>query len=105
MGGGAWPFLVGGVICLVNSDNERDSCLLTSRWAQKDRAVLPGAVKRVGAAGAGPQARRRWYGRRSIVHCELYDGSSHGGRVGNTGVAVACLVSCRCSTFTGRSYW
>ena len=28
MGGGAWPFLVGGVICLVNSDNERDSVLL-----------------------------------------------------------------------------
>jgi hypothetical protein len=26
--GGAWPFLVGGVICLVNSDNERDSGLL-----------------------------------------------------------------------------
>ena len=30
MGGGAWPFLVGGVICLVYSDNERDSGLLTS---------------------------------------------------------------------------
>ena len=30
MGGGAWPFLVGGVICLVHSDNERDSNLLTS---------------------------------------------------------------------------
>ena len=30
MGGGAWPFLVGGAICLVNSDNERDSGLLTS---------------------------------------------------------------------------
>jgi hypothetical protein len=34
MGGGAWPFLVGGVICLVDSDNERDGgsllgCLLT----------------------------------------------------------------------------
>ena len=34
MGGGAWPFLVGGVICLVDSDNERDgesllACLLT----------------------------------------------------------------------------
>ena len=29
MGGGAWPFLVGGVICLVNSDNERDLNLLT----------------------------------------------------------------------------
>ena len=30
MVGGAWPFLVGGVICLVYSDNERDSNLLTS---------------------------------------------------------------------------
>ena len=30
MGGGAWPFLVGGVICLVNSDNERDLSLLIS---------------------------------------------------------------------------
>ena len=30
MGGGAWPFLVGGGICLVNSDNERDSVLLNS---------------------------------------------------------------------------
>ncbi len=32
MGGGAWPFLVGGVICLVNSVNERDLSLLNS-WA------------------------------------------------------------------------
>ena len=32
MGGGAWPFLVGGVICLVNSDNDRDSVLL-NRYA------------------------------------------------------------------------
>jgi hypothetical protein len=31
VGGGAWPFLVGGAICLVDSDNERDSTLLTSR--------------------------------------------------------------------------
>ncbi|KAK9160437.1 hypothetical protein Syun_006778 [Stephania yunnanensis] len=30
MGGGAWPFLVGGAICLVNSVNERDLGLLTS---------------------------------------------------------------------------
>jgi hypothetical protein len=30
MGGGAWPFLVGGVICLVNAVNERDRCLLNS---------------------------------------------------------------------------
>jgi hypothetical protein len=31
VGGGAWPFLVGGVICLVNSDNERDLNLLNSQ--------------------------------------------------------------------------
>ncbi len=30
MVGGAWPFLVGGLICLVNSDNERDLILLIS---------------------------------------------------------------------------
>jgi hypothetical protein len=30
MVGGAWPFLVGGVICLVDSGNERDLGLLTS---------------------------------------------------------------------------
>ena len=30
MGAGAWPFLVGGVICLVKSDNERDLILLNS---------------------------------------------------------------------------
>ncbi|KAK8700744.1 hypothetical protein V6N13_019134 [Hibiscus sabdariffa] len=30
MGGGAWPFLVGGAICLVNSVNKRDLSLLTS---------------------------------------------------------------------------
>ena len=29
-GGGAWPFLVGGVICLVNSVNERDPRHLNS---------------------------------------------------------------------------
>jgi hypothetical protein len=28
--GGAWPFLVRGAICLVYSDNERDSGLLNS---------------------------------------------------------------------------
>ena len=32
MGGGAWPFLVGGVICLVNSVNERDFNLLNSHY-------------------------------------------------------------------------
>ena len=27
----AWPFLVGGVICLLNCDNERDLNLLNSQ--------------------------------------------------------------------------
>ena len=31
MGVGAWPFLVGGVICLVNSVNEQDFDLLNSQ--------------------------------------------------------------------------
>ena len=30
MGGGAWPFLVRGVTCLLNCDNERDLTLLNS---------------------------------------------------------------------------
>jgi hypothetical protein len=36
MGGGAWPFLVGGVICLVYSVNERDLNLLN----RVDKAFL-----------------------------------------------------------------
>ncbi len=39
MGGGAWPFLVGGVICLLNCDNERDLNLLNS-YAVSDRGQL-----------------------------------------------------------------
>ena len=42
MGGGAWPFLVGGAICLVNSDNERDSGLLNRRDIKKYIALLRG---------------------------------------------------------------
>ena len=36
MGGGAWPFLVGGVICLVNSVNERDLNLLITSFKSSD---------------------------------------------------------------------
>jgi hypothetical protein len=39
MGGGAWPFLVSGVICLVDSDNERDFILL-NRVSETSRAVF-----------------------------------------------------------------
>ncbi len=41
MGGGAWPFLVGGAICLVNSVNERDLSLLTSYAEVPLRGQLP----------------------------------------------------------------
>jgi hypothetical protein len=41
-GGGAWPFLVGGVICLVNSDNERDLNLLNAGGAGNDTIYLLG---------------------------------------------------------------
>ncbi len=40
MGGGAWPFLVGGVICLVNSVNERDLDLLNSSANLRLRLIL-----------------------------------------------------------------
>ena len=40
MGGGAWPFLVGGVICLVNSVNERDLDLLNSSANLSIRTIL-----------------------------------------------------------------
>jgi hypothetical protein len=42
MGGGAWPFLVGEVTCLVNSDNGRDLDLLISRWARCVAGFLEG---------------------------------------------------------------
>ena len=40
MGGGAWPFLVRGVICLVNSDNERDSNILNRCWQEYSAEAL-----------------------------------------------------------------
>ena len=50
MGGGAWPFLVGGVICLVNSVNERDLNLLTSRtnanWSRLLRGTLCASTRK-----------------------------------------------------------
>ncbi len=44
MGGGAWPFLVGGVICLVNSVNERDLNLLNSRANYDLHRLLRGTL-------------------------------------------------------------
>ncbi len=42
LGGGAWPFLVGGVICLVNSVNERDLNLLNSYASLSPRQFADG---------------------------------------------------------------
>ena len=43
MEAGAWPFLVGGVICLVKSDNERDLNQLNSN-GNKGVAVMSGLL-------------------------------------------------------------
>ena len=42
MGGGAWPFLVGGLICLVDSDNERDLRRLIEAPSKDDVFFLTG---------------------------------------------------------------
>ncbi len=44
MGGGAWPFLVGGLPCQVDSGNERDLSLLNSDVCSRSRALLRGTV-------------------------------------------------------------
>ncbi len=44
MGGGAWPFLVGGVICLLNCDNERDLSLLNSPPVSGPVGLLRGTI-------------------------------------------------------------
>jgi hypothetical protein len=51
VGGGAWPFLVGGAICLVNSDNERDSSLLNRLLSFIARSV--GRLTSVGLFTSG----------------------------------------------------
>ena len=64
MGGGAWPFLVGGVICLVNSDNERDSVLLTSLPASLSRAD-------VFLEGLAASSRTRLSNNRSVMPLDV----------------------------------
>ena len=60
MGGGAWPFLVGGVICLVNSVNERDLSLLTSHAGPKGRGARPSPPPRAADFLEGLSASSRW---------------------------------------------
>ena len=40
MGGGAWPFLVGGMICLFNYDNERDDHGKLERLIERSILIL-----------------------------------------------------------------
>ena len=44
MGGGAWPFLVGGVICLVNSERTRGPLPVTSTTFDESAAFLEGLL-------------------------------------------------------------
>ncbi len=53
MVGGAWPFLVGGVICLVDSVNERDLDLLNS-------PVNPSRIGKLRGFLEGLSVRSRW---------------------------------------------
>ena len=51
MGGGAWPFLVGGVTCLVNSVNERDLRLLSMSRASLSGFGTVRSCKGIGVVG------------------------------------------------------
>ena len=45
MGGGAWPFLVGGLPCQVDAGNERDLSLLNSpSWFFQGADFLEGLL-------------------------------------------------------------
>ena len=57
MGGGAWPFLVGGAICLVNSVNERDLGLLNSYMNPSIQNLMVESFGPTCAWGATPKYR------------------------------------------------
>ena len=64
MGGGAWPFLVGGVICLVNSVNERDLDLLNS-------STNPSGLVRDFLEGLAIISRTRLSNNRSVMPLDV----------------------------------
>ena len=68
MGGGAWPFLVGGVICLVNSVNERDPSLLKSAWLLAAASFLEGLRPAIG---------RAWGNNRSVMPLDVLGAHGH----------------------------
>ena len=68
MGGGAWPFLVGGVICLLNCDNERDSSLLTSR---SPASFLCSRRRHIFLEGQAASSRTRLSNNRSVMPLDV----------------------------------
>eukprot|EP01088_Endostelium_zonatum_P022343 TRINITY_DN9509_c0_g1_i1.p1 TRINITY_DN9509_c0_g1~~TRINITY_DN9509_c0_g1_i1.p1 ORF type:complete len:114 (-),score=16.61 TRINITY_DN9509_c0_g1_i1:108-449(-) len=48
MGGGAWPFLVRGVICLLNCDNERGRNRTTSKKERNMGLAVPAVSPIIG---------------------------------------------------------
>jgi hypothetical protein len=44
LNGGAWPLLVGGVICLVDSVNGRDPSCPVETKISKQKTAIPGVV-------------------------------------------------------------
>jgi|NitcycUWRROWE17B_1032942.scaffolds.fasta_scaffold00004_1 hypothetical protein len=64
VGGGAWPFVVGGAICLVHSDNERDSGLLTSALLGD---LLPRTRVLLRGTGGAHEAARSRSNNRSVM--------------------------------------
>ena len=100
MGGGAWPFLVGGAICLVNSDNERDSSLLNrpkstprppGAWCTRDpRAGMKSWSRSITATGSPPATRtcrKRWSRKARRI-----DQGAVLGRLGSTGRSTGTLL-------------
>ena len=64
MAGSAWLLSVGELICLVNSDNERDPSHLTSRRYQflvaRTRAPLSHGERRCGRLLRGTNCAQQW---------------------------------------------
>lgn len=74
MGGGAWPFLVGGAICLVNSGNERDSSLLNRRrhfGVCDSVAQLTDDVLKFFLEGPAASSRTRLSNNRSVMPLDV----------------------------------
>lgn len=74
MGGGAWPFLVGGAICLVNSGNERDSSLLNRRrhlGVRGSVTQLTGDVLKFFLEGPAASSRTRLSNNRSVMPLDV----------------------------------